>query len=300
MTTNVYAAGRTKRARATKVEVEARREALVQIVRESAPTGVRFVYYRAASKGIVGKKQSEYEKVQRDLMVLRESGAIQWSQIVDSTRWVRRPETWRSPAEALRETAAFYRRSLWDSSESVVEVWCESESVAGVIYPTTESWAVPLYPMKGQSSASFAWGAAQQYKRDRRPLHVLYVGDHDPAGLQIERNLQEKLTRFSERDDIEVVRVACLPEQISDLGLLGTPAKSTTWYDCITGENHPFVGDAVEVEAIDAPVLRRILTEKISAHVDPWELERLERVEDAERQSLLAFADKWSTWGGDR
>ena len=50
-----YAAGRTKRKRATKTEMIGRYEALVEIVTDAAPTGVRFCYYRAVSQGIVPK-----------------------------------------------------------------------------------------------------------------------------------------------------------------------------------------------------------------------------------------------------
>ena len=99
-------------------------------------------------------------------MHLRETGVIHWTSITDSSRWMRKPETWDSVDEMLSDAASSYRRSLWRDADTRVEVWCESESVAGVIWPVTNEWDVPLYPMKGQTSASFAHSAAMQYRND--------------------------------------------------------------------------------------------------------------------------------------
>ncbi len=200
-------------------------DALVDIVVDAAPTGVRFVYYRAVSKGIVPKTDNGYKQVQRALMALRESGRIYWSDIVDSSRWMRKPETWGSLDEMLSDAAASYRRDLWRSSDNRVEVWCESESVAGVIGPVTFEWDVPLFPIKGQTSAAFAYAAAMQYRGDGRPIVIYYVGDRDPAGLEIEANLAAKLREYSGRTDIKVTRLACTDQQVLAMHLVGTTRR---------------------------------------------------------------------------
>ncbi len=285
-----YAAGPVKRLRSTKAQVTARRDALVEIVRESAPTGVRFTYYRAVAKGIVAKSQAGYDRVQRDLQILREQGEIDWSMIVDSTRWMRKPESFDSVADALEATAKFYRRNLWTDSDVKLEVWCESESVAGVLYPVTSAWDVPLYPVKGQTSSSFAWGAAQTYRNDPRRLLCLYVGDHDPAGYEIQTHLARKLQEFSGRGDLQVTRLACLSEQVSAMGLAGTPPKKNTYRNALTDHVVQFAGPAVEVEAIDPPVLRGLLEDAIRARVDDRRLGNLLQFERSEQQLLRLMA----------
>ncbi len=209
--TAVYEAGHIKRKRSTKAEMAARYQALIQIVAAAAPTGVRFCYYRAVSQGIVPKTNNGYVLVQRALMHLRETGIIPWTSITDSSRWMRKPETWDSVEEMLADAASSYRRALWHDADARVEVWCESESVAGVIWPVTNEWDVPLYPMKGQTSASFAHSAAMTYRHDHRPVIIYYVGDLDPAGLEIEANLADKLGKYSGRGDMTIQRLACTP-----------------------------------------------------------------------------------------
>ena len=150
----VYEAGPIKRQRATREEMAARLDAVYEIVAESQPTGIRFVYYRGVARRLVPKSDNGYAKIQRAVKTLRETGRMPWSWIVDSSRWMRKPETWTSIDQMLADAASSYRRALWTDAAVNVEVWCESESVAGVLYPVTEEWDVPLFPIKGQTSDS--------------------------------------------------------------------------------------------------------------------------------------------------
>ena len=266
-----------------------RYQAIYAIVAANQPTGARFTYYTATSHGIVPKTVDGYRKVQRAILKMRREGVIAWSWIVDSNRWMRKPSTYGSVEEALRSTAEFYRRALRRDAETVVEVWCESESVAGVLYPITAEWDVPLYPIKGQTSDSFAWGAAQQYRDDDRDLLILYVGDHDPAGYEIETNLRRKLTEFAERE-IAWRRLACTADDVDDLGLSGTAPKKASYRDALTGELVRWSGPAVEIEAIDPPLLRRRLDQEIESYVDKHELGVIRLAEESEREVLRAMA----------
>ena len=67
----VYEASPIKRTRATKTEVEARREALLDIVEVGRPMTVRQVFYQATVRGLVEKAESGYAKVQVDLTKMR-------------------------------------------------------------------------------------------------------------------------------------------------------------------------------------------------------------------------------------
>lgn len=289
----VYEAGHIKRKRSTKTEMAERYEALIEIVVAAAPTGVRFCYYRAVSQGIVPKTQNGYVLVQRALMHLRETGDIPWTMITDSSRWMRKPETWDGVDEMLADAASSYGRSLWNDADARVEVWCESESVAGVIVPVTSEWDVPLFPMKGQTSASFAHSAAMAHRNDPRPVIIYYVGDWDPAGLEIEANLADKLQAYSGRDDMTIQRLACTRDQVAELALIGGKPKKDTWSHPTYGPQ-PFQGEAVEVEAIDAPILRDLVENAVIRHLDANALEITLIVEEQERQALQRMANGWA------
>ncbi len=52
---------------------------------------------------------------------------------------------------------------------------------------------------------------------DRRSAAILYVGDHDPSGLETDRDLQDRMHRFGA--DVELVRVALTVDQIDEHNL---------------------------------------------------------------------------------
>jgi hypothetical protein len=287
---DVYEAGLIKRSRSTQAEMEARFSAIYSIVEKSQPTGIRFTYYRAVVEGIVPKTDSGYVKVQRAILKMRRDGILPWSWITDSSRWMRKPKSWNSVEDVLADAASSYRKTLWRDAATAVEVWCESESVAGVLLPVTAKWDVPLYPLKGQTSDSFAYSAAMHYRDDPRNLLVIYVGDHDPAGYEIETNLEAKLAEHSGRSDIEFRRLACDATDVERFGLQGTKPKKNSYIDATTGERVPWTGPAVEVEAIDPTVLRQWLDEWISQEIDPEVLRIHQVAEQSERAVLMEIA----------
>jgi hypothetical protein len=257
-----------------------RRQMIADLVHEHGPCSVRHVYYQAVVAGVPGitKTDSGYEKVQRIVLDQRRSGAIPYASIVDTTRWMRKPDSWGSPEEALRSTASFYRRDLWRKSEYRVEVWCESDSIASTIYEVTADWDVPLMVCRGFSSETFAYNSAHDWNQDDRLPVVLYVGDHDPAGLNIEEKLRERLVEFSQIEP-EWARLGVTWEQVVEMSLPGTPPKKPYGFP-----------EAVEAEAMPPGVLREIVSKAIEAYVDVRQLVILRVAEESEREVLLKLA----------
>src|SRR6516164_1730135 len=136
----VYEASQIRRIRATKAEVAARREALLDIIEAGRPMTVRQVFYQATVRGLVEKAESGYAKVQTDLTVMRRAGELPYDWLADNTRWQRKPRTFNSVEDALRDTAALYRKNLWQDAGSYVEIWLEKDALSGVLYPVTSMY----------------------------------------------------------------------------------------------------------------------------------------------------------------
>jgi len=148
-----------KRRRATKAEMEARADALIEIVTEIAPCTVRQVFYQATVRGVIEKTEAGYGKVQRMLTDLRRDGEIDYSDVADNTRWMRKPRTWSSLKLAVEQTAATYRKALWDDAGEYVEIWLEKDALSGVLWPITSKYDVPLMVSRGYASLSFLHSA---------------------------------------------------------------------------------------------------------------------------------------------
>src|SRR5690348_2852480 len=102
-----------RRHRASRAEVEERRDQLLRIIRAMRPMTVRQVFYQATVGELVEKSEAGYVKVQNDLVLMRRSGQLPYAWLADNTRWQRKPLTYTGIDEALHDTARLYRKSLW-------------------------------------------------------------------------------------------------------------------------------------------------------------------------------------------
>lgn len=279
--TAAYGTRPTSRARATAEEMQGRRDLLVQLASEHGPCSVRHLFYASVVAGMpgIGKDSNGYRKVQRLALELRRAGLIPYRLIVDNTRLARFVDTWEDPDDFLADLAGFYRRDLWSRGDWRVEVWCESDSISSTVAEVViTKWRLQLMVCRGFSSETFAYNAAEAWRdSDRQPV-VLYIGDHDPHGLEIERNLRDKLTEFSEVQPVWT-RVGVTWEQVEELALPGTAPKKAYGYPL-----------AVEAEALPAPLLRDLLDGEIGRYVDQHRLEVLMQAEAEEREGFVALA----------
>ena len=283
------------RVRRTREEMAHIRERLVALALEHRPCSVRQVFYAAVSEGLVEKTEQAYRNtVSRLLADAREDGGLPWSVIVDHTRSAYRTYTVGGLRDALEETRRLYRRALWSNQPRRVEVWTEARTLMGALKPVAAKWDVPLFPCGGYPSRTFLHDAAEDIGLAGKPTTVLYLGDHDPSGRDIERNVIEGLRRYAPAgSDIHLERLAVMPEQVAALGLPERPPKASD------SRSRGFSGGCVEVEAIPPGDIRALVDDAIEALVEPHELERVRVAEESERRILDLFADGCWRSGAD-
>ena len=224
------------RRRSTKAEVERRRARLLEIVEAMKPMTVRQVFYQATVRGLVEKSEAGYTKIQTDLVLMRRSGLLPYYWLADNTRWQRKPTTFNGIEEALEATASFYRKSLWTDADAYVEVWLEKDALAGVVYPITSVFDVPLMVARGYASLSFLHNAAEHINELDVPAYIYHLGDYDPSGVNAGEKIEETLRELASDAEINFERIAVTPEQIADWDLPTRPSKPPRETHC--GEFH--------------------------------------------------------------
>lgn len=278
------------RSRRTKARVAQLELQILEEIAADHPQSVRHLFYRMTDPRLaepVEKSERGYVTVQRKTVELRRRGALPYGWITDATRRGYFADTWSSPADAIEHVAQLYRRSYWPTAPVYVEAWCESRSIAGVIEDECRHYAVPLYPAGGFTSLSLAWQCAEHIASSAagRPVHVLYLGDFDPAGVLIDKKIEAELRRHLPGFELHLHRLAVTAEQIVLMGLPTKPGKP--------GDRRGgFTGGTVEAEAVPAGTMRTILREAIEQFIDPRALAVLETAEESERQSLMFWAQQ--------
>ena len=275
------------RQRRTKAAMGQLAQQIIDVLSEDHPQSCRHIFYRMTDPRLPEPVEKcdrrGYVPVQRLTVKMRVSGQIPYGWITDSTRRGYFAETYDGPERAMRRTAMLYRRSYWDTAEDYVEVWCESRSIAGVIQDTCEHYAVPLYPTGGFPSLSLVYEAAQHIRHEAagRPVTILYIGDHDAAGVLIDTDTEAKLRAHLPDTDLTFRRLAVTREQIHLMRLPTKPPKD---------RRGGFEGDTVEAEAIPAATMRELLAEAIEGFIDPHQMAVLMEAEASERELLMAMA----------
>jgi hypothetical protein len=290
---------------------------LIDYAAEHNPVTVRQLYYRAEVEGLPGidKTESSYKKIQRQVLQLRRDGELPYDHIADLTRWMRKPRTFDSIEAALQETARFYRKALWHDADRYVEVWCEKDALAGVIYPVTQLYDVPLMVARGFSSETFCFEAVEARVGDERPYIVYYLGDLDRSGRDAAAALKEKLDRFAaERGvDVRFVHLLIDAEDIMEFDAAGGRVRIafTLIGDLIfdrwlpTREHkrnsradqlwpHPF---ACELDAVEPDDLRDVVRQAIEHHLPADQLKILQTAEVSEREQIAGLVGRIT--GGD-
>lgn len=280
------------------------------ILEVERPMTLRQLFYRLVSAGAFPNAPKEYKRLGGLMTRLREEGYVPRTWIVDHIRSTDKPGSWSGLADFGEVVRDAYRKNFWPTMPHHVEVFVEKDAIAGTIQPITREYDVSLHVVRGYSSVSFAGEIAAQWAEIKKPIFAYYLGDFDPSGFDIERDLYTKLERYSGRIVFPMPRVdaehtACgskaseskmrnvtiwsrLAVEAEDFDLhdlVRLPAKQSDNRTKGFVEQH---GEhCAEVDAIAPTELRRRVREAIEQHVDQDGWERLKLVEELERKTLL-------------
>jgi hypothetical protein len=235
------------------------------------------MFYQATVHGLVEKAETGYSKVQTDLTVMRRAGDLPYDWLADNTRWQRKPRTFDSVEDALKETAKFYRKALWNDANCYVEIWLEKDALAGVVYPVTSMFDVPLMVARGYASLSFLYSAAEYISELTVPTFIYHLGDFDPSGVNAGEKIEATLREMAPDADITFRRLAVTPEQIVEWNLPTRPTKKSDTRSKNFGEI------SVELDAIEPNRLRRLVQQAIEQHLPKRQFKVLKAAEESER-----------------
>ncbi len=258
---------------------------------------LRQLYYQFVARDLIPNRQSEYKRLGSIINDGRLAGLIDWDAIEDRTRQLRDYDTFANPARATHELARRYIENLWEKQPFYVEVWEEKDALLGVIEPACQRWRVPYFSCRGYPSQSELYGAGQrieeQYFADKETV-ILHLGDHDPSGLDMTRDIEARLTMFSKGAPLEVRRLALNMEQIDRYRPPPNPAKETD-SRCAPYVIRYGTRSSWELDALDPQVIDKLIDSAIAGLIDGAAWEEATGREEANRERLFSAANSMET-----
>jgi hypothetical protein len=253
---------------------------------------LRQLYYQFVSRDLLANKQTEYKRLGSIVNDARLLGLIDWDHITDRTRNLQRNAHWDSPADAIESMAWQYRIDLWAPQSRRVEVWIEKDALIGVIEGICTNLDVPYFSCRGYTSQSEMWRAAMRMKAHKKPVTVLHLGDHDPSGMDMTRDIRDRLKLLSHNAPITVKRIALNMDQIQQYDPPPNPAKVTD--SRATAYIEKYGNESWELDALEPAVM----TEMISNEVTRLRNQKLWRESVArhkqEREALEKASENWT------
>lgn len=252
---------------------------------------LRQLYYQFVSKNWITNTERSYKRLGSILNDARYAGLIDWDSIEDRNRQPHKHGEF-TGLEALANAAlASYRLDRWEGQDTFVELWVEKAALAGVLQPLADEWHVTLMVNRGYSSASAMYEAAERLRvaeaNGQKPV-VLYLGDHDPSGEDMVRDVQHRFEVFGV--DVEVVKVGLTMEQVDEYNPPPNPAKMTDSRAAAYVAEHG--GSSWEVDALPPDVLNRLIRSAIRERVDRDAMQEVLDQEKADKKKFAVALDK--------
>lgn len=258
---------------------------------------LRQLYYQLVARVVIPNTDRSYKRLGSIVDSARLAGMLDWDYIEDRTRNVYATDGGdTSPESAIQSTAGGYRRALWEDQPEHVELWVEKEALTGVVARAAREMGVNYFACRGYVSQSEMYSSAKRFasyaKYDGKKTTVLHLGDHDPSGIDMTRDIRERLALFAGEHAPKVTRIALNMEQVRRYELPPNPAKVT---DARFASYEAEYGDeSWELDAIDVTVLHDLMVDRVRLHRDEALWAAAYERQESERQQLVDLSDNWA------
>lgn len=274
---------------------------------------LRQLYYQFVSRDWIPNTVQSYKRLGSVINKARMAGLLDWHYIVDRTRNLAANSHWDNPGDIMRSAAHGFGIDKWADQPRRVEVWVEKEALAGIVGQVAGELDVAYFSCRGYVSQSELWRAGRRLGQhlDRgQGVTVLHLGDHDPSGIDMTRDIRERLELFigedcgswvlddedhlSEPDglpNLEVRRIALNFDQVRQYNPPPNPAKET---DSRSGSYKRLHGSqSWELDALDPSTLAALIRTHVEGIRDDDRYAAQVAAETEHRELLTAASDRW-------
>lgn len=259
------------------------------ILAEESPMTVRQLFYRLVSIGEIENSRNDYQRVSTTMTKARNDGRIGFDAIVDRSRPEYSPIVFDDAAQYARVVSKGYRKDYWQLQPQRVEVWCEKDSVTGSIEDLTDGLGITVRVARGFLSTTKAHDVAESIARSEKPMTIFYLGDHDPSGRLIERDLSERIRDYGAK--FTITRLAIHAADIAKFKLPPLRVKESD--SRASSFLRRYSNKCVELDALPPTELRHRIELAVTKMLDLEIWTRAVEVEKAELASIQRIVKRW-------
>jgi hypothetical protein len=258
---------------------------------------LRQLYYQLVARDYIENSIRSYKRIGDLVSNARLAGLLDWAMIEDRGRETVVNSHWKSPAEIIRAAAESFLIDRWEGQSCYVEVMVEKDALSGILEPVCRRLDIRFMANKGYSSSSAMYEASKRIVNafdDNKEVHLFYLGDHDPSGIDMTRDIKERLALFTyDSVDIETVRLALNWDQVEQWQPPENPAKETDSRYAVYVEE--FGESSWELDAVEPATLAGLVERAVQDLIDHDIWDEVEERETAMRKELERYADEYES-----
>lgn len=258
---------------------------------------LRQLYYQFVARDLLPNTQQSYSNLGGLINDARMAGMIDWLAIEDRTRQLKKLAHWDDAEDILSGCADQFRVDKWADQPCRVEVWIEKEALAGIFARVANKLDIPYFSCRGYASASSVWRASQrfiQHENNDQKCVILHFGDHDPSGIDMTRDIEDRLQTFG--CNVDVRRLALNRDQIDQYNPPPNPAKLS---DSRAAAYVELYGrKSWELDALEPQVLVDLVRDAVAELRDDDLYDAREDEENLTKENLRKAAANWGALEG--
>jgi hypothetical protein len=230
---------------------------------------VRQLYYQLVARAIIENTERSYKRTTSIVNDARMAGLMDWDAIEDRTRAFIRRTRWESASEILLASARSFHLDMWETQPTRVFCIVEKEALAGVLQGICNRYDIPLLAARGYPSGTvlreFAESDIIPYIDDQH-IEIIHLGYHDPSGIDMTRDLRERIRLFGSSNDVSLTRIALTMNQINEQKPPPNPAKTTD--SRFMEYRRRYGSESWELDALQPQYLASLVEREAKKHID--------------------------------
>lgn len=256
---------------------------------------LRQCYYQLVARGFIPNNEKSYKNTGNLINDARLAGLIDWNSIEDRTRNLKSLSHWDDPRQIITAGAEQYRNNLWDGCHYYVEVWVEKEALSNIVARVADQLDVPYFCCRGYVSQSEMWQAAERFKYMQdydKHVVLIHLGDHDPSGIDMSRDIKERLELFGvDQYDFTFTRIALNMEQVKEFNPPPNPAKITD--SRCSSYIQKYGNNSWELDALEPQVIHDLITHEVGYYADEDLQAEIKRRVEREKHTMRRIVADW-------
>lgn len=253
---------------------------------------LRQVYYQLVAADLIVNSERSYKNLGTLINDGRMAGLIDWNAIIDRTRNLRGLRSDENPEDAISSAARIYRLDKWKNQFYHVEVWVEKDALAGIVGQICGRLDVDYFSCRGYTSQSEMWRAAQRlsyYESIGQETVILHLGDHDPSGIDMSRDIVDRLEMFGVNPRFK--RLALNMDQIEEFSPPPNPAKLSD--SRAKGYITKFGKSSWELDALKPETLDALINVHVKQYINDYLLAETVNQEKDDIAQMESVVERW-------